>query len=49
LSVPVQLLGRAGSIGDVLQVQDRLNQVRLQIDRTEARRQYLASSPRWRR
>ncbi len=39
----VQLLGRAGSIGDVLQVQDRLNQVRLQIDRTEARRQYLAS------
>jgi hypothetical protein len=39
----VQLLGRAGSIGDVLQVQDRLNQVRLQIDRTEARRKYLAS------
>ncbi|MFA7249555.1 MAG: DUF4349 domain-containing protein [Dehalococcoidia bacterium] len=39
----VQLLGRAGTIGDVLQVQDRLNQVRLQIDRTEARRQSLAS------
>lgn len=38
-----QLLGRAGSIGDVLQVQDRLNQTRLQIDRTEARRQPLAS------
>jgi hypothetical protein len=39
----VQLLGRAGTIGDVLQVQDRLNQVRLQIDRTEARQKYLAS------
>jgi len=35
----VDLLGRAASIGEVLQVQDRLNQVRLQIDRTEARRQ----------
>ncbi len=34
----MQLLGRATTIGDVLQVQDRLNQVRLQIDRTEARR-----------
>jgi hypothetical protein len=39
----VQLLSRAGSIADVLSVQDRLNQVRLQIDRTEARRQSLAS------
>ena len=39
----VQLLGRTGSIAEVLQVQDRLNQVRLQIDRTEARRQLLAS------
>ena len=38
-----ELLGRASTIGDVLQVQDRLNQVRLQIDRTEARRQSLAS------
>ena len=32
------LLGRSGSIGNILQVQERLNQVRLQIDRTEARR-----------
>ncbi|MDA0365195.1 MAG: DUF4349 domain-containing protein [Chloroflexi bacterium] len=39
----IELLGRAGSIGDILQVQDRLNQVRLEIDRTEARRQLLAS------
>lgn len=39
----VQLLGRTGSIGEVLQVQDRLNQVRLQIDRTEARRRVLES------
>ncbi len=39
----VTLLGRASTIGEVLQVQDRLNQVRLQIDRTEARRQSLAS------
>ncbi len=38
-----QLLGRASSINDVLQVQDRLNQVRLQIDRTEARRKVLDS------
>ena len=38
----VDLLGRAGSIGDILQVQDRLNEVRMQIDRTEARRQLLA-------
>lgn len=37
------LLGRAGSIGDVLQVQERLNQVRLQIDRTEARRTLIQS------
>ena len=37
------LLARASSISDVLLVQDRLNQVRLQIDRTEARRQSLAS------
>lgn len=39
----VQLLSRTGSINEVLAVQDRLNQVRLQIDRTEARRQSLAS------
>ncbi|MEX2228307.1 MAG: DUF4349 domain-containing protein [Dehalococcoidia bacterium] len=39
----VELLGRAGSIGDILQVQDRLNQVRLEIDRMEARRQLIAS------
>ena len=38
-----QLLSRTGSISDVLAVQDRLNQTRLQIDRTEARRQSLAS------
>ena len=38
-----QLLGRTGTIAEVLQVQDRLNQVRLQIDRTEARRQSLSS------
>ena len=37
------LLARASLISDVLLVQDRLNQVRLQIDRTEARRQSLAS------
>lgn len=37
------LLGRAGSIGDILQVQERLNQVRLQIDRTEARRALIQS------
>ncbi|MEI6136673.1 MAG: DUF4349 domain-containing protein [Chloroflexota bacterium] len=37
------LLARASSISDVLLIQDRLNQVRLQIDRTEARRQSLAS------
>ncbi len=37
------LLGRAVSIGDVLQVQERLNQVRLQIDRTEARRALIQS------
>jgi hypothetical protein len=39
----VQLLSRTGSIAEVLSVQDRLNQVRLQIDRTEARRQSLAA------
>lgn len=39
----VQLLGRANTIGDVLQVQERLNQVRLLIDRTEARRAVLQS------
>jgi hypothetical protein len=39
----VALLSRTGSINEVLAVQDRLNQVRLQIDRTEARRQSLAS------
>lgn len=38
-----QLLGRANSIGDILQVQERLNQVRLQIDRTEARRTFIRS------
>ncbi len=37
------LLARASSISDILTVQDRLNSVRLQIDRTEARRQSLAS------
>ncbi len=37
------LLGRSGSIGDILQVQERLNQVRLQIDRTEARRALIQS------
>ncbi|RJQ11084.1 MAG: DUF4349 domain-containing protein [Dehalococcoidia bacterium] len=38
-----QLLGRANTIGDVLQVQERLNQMRLQIDRTEARRALIQS------
>ncbi len=38
-----QLLSRANTIGDVLQVQERLNQVRLQIDRTQARRALLQS------
>ncbi len=37
------LLGRASTINEILTVQDRLNQVRLQIDRTEARRQSLAN------
>lgn len=37
------LLTRAGSISDILQVQERLNQVRLQIDRTEARRALIQS------
>lgn len=39
----IALLDQAKSIGEVLQVQDRLNQVRLQIDRTQARRQLLTS------
>jgi hypothetical protein len=38
-----QLLGRATNVNDVLQVQQRLDQTRLQIDRTEARRKVLAS------
>ena len=37
------LLTRAGSIGDILQVQERLNSVRPQIDRTEARRALIQS------
>ena len=37
----LELLGRADSIGDILQVQDRLNGVRMQIDRTEGRLQML--------
>ena len=37
------MLARTGSIAEVLQVQDRLNQTRLQIDRTEARRKSLQS------
>lgn len=32
----VTLLGEAGTIGEILQVQDRVNQTRLQIDRTVA-------------
>ncbi|MPZ98236.1 MAG: DUF4349 domain-containing protein [Dehalococcoidia bacterium] len=39
----LDLLGRAESIGDVLQVQDRLSQVRLQIERTQGRIQLLES------
>ena len=38
-----QLLGRATNVNEVLQVQQRLDQTRLQIDRTEARRKVLAS------
>lgn len=38
-----QLLGRGTNVNDVLQVQQRLDQTRLQIDRTEARRKVLAS------
>ncbi len=38
-----QLLGRATNVTDVLQVQQRLDATRLQIDRTEARRKVLAS------
>jgi hypothetical protein len=37
----IDLLGRAREIGEVLQVQDRLNSTRLQIDRLEGRRQVL--------
>jgi len=37
----IELLGRANAIGDVLQVQDRLNQTRLQIDQIEGRIQVL--------
>lgn len=37
------LLTRSGTIPEVLQVQERLNQTRLQIDRTEARRRVLGS------
>jgi hypothetical protein len=37
----IELLGRANAIGDVLQVQDRLNQTRLQIDQIEGRIQLL--------
>lgn len=33
----LELLGRAQDIGEVLQVQDRLNQVRLQIDQVQGR------------
>ncbi|GMU40496.1 MAG: hypothetical protein AMXMBFR23_13620 [Chloroflexota bacterium] len=33
----LELLGRAESIGEVLQVQDRLNQVRLQIEQVQGR------------
>ncbi|MGE3855867.1 MAG: DUF4349 domain-containing protein [Dehalococcoidia bacterium] len=39
----VQMLGRANTLQDVLTVQDRINQTRLQIDRTEARRQSLTA------
>jgi hypothetical protein len=38
----VQLLGRAQAINDILQVQDKLRQVRLEIDRAESRRAVLA-------
>ncbi len=37
----LQLLDRAGNIGEVLQVQGRLNQTRFEIDRTEGRVQLL--------
>lgn len=37
----LELLGRTGTIGDVLQVQDRLNQTRLQIERAQGRIQLL--------
>jgi hypothetical protein len=38
----VQLLGRAQAINDILLVQDKLRQVRLEIDRTESRRTVLS-------
>jgi hypothetical protein len=38
----VQLLGRAQSINDILLVQDKLRQVRLEIDRAESRRTVLS-------
>jgi hypothetical protein len=38
----VQLLGRAQAINEILLVQDKLRQVRLEIDRAEARRAVLA-------
>jgi hypothetical protein len=37
----ILLLDQARNIAEILQVQDRVNQVRLQIDRTEARRQLI--------
>ncbi len=37
----LDLLQRAGNVGEILQVQDRLNQTRAQIDRTEGRIQLL--------
>jgi hypothetical protein len=37
----IELLGRANTIGEILQVQDRLNQVRLQLDRVQGRMQML--------
>ena len=39
----LELLGRAGAIGDILQVQDRLTQTRSQIERVEGRIALLGS------
>ncbi len=39
----LELLGRAGAIGEILQVQDRLTQTRSQIERTEGRIALLGS------